>query len=223
MDHAKRRFTRHAAKHRQRDEMVATCRHRGDTALRQRGVEALDPIHTVLEVDRVRPDIAKIGTIDQSERRHARDRVHRPDHRRQVAQLARSVPWSGAVRCAGIPGNTNQRHLDLVDARRVQGQVRQPHETRHACKTRHLECGDRGEEIVVRHASYLVNHAIRHQSAVNGTRSNFAASLSCVSGAMAQAGTVERSSCTFSWARRRLSDRPSSCHSPMLRRSPMAG
>ena len=58
MDHAKRRFTRNAAKYRQRDEMVATSRHGGDTAFCQQVIKILDPVHTVLEVDRVRPDIA---------------------------------------------------------------------------------------------------------------------------------------------------------------------
>ena len=161
MDHADRPVGGKAAKHRKRDEMVATGRHRGDAAFPQPGIEFGNSRHTVIKVDGIGPDIAQIGAIHHGKRVHAGDRVHRPDHRRQVAQLARPMARSRPVGGACIPWHADQTHLHLVDARRAHLQMGQAHEARHTGKTWHLHRRYGNEKLVVRHLGSPVPQTFR--------------------------------------------------------------
>ena len=69
-----------AAQHRQRDKVIATCCHWGNAAFADLGVEGGDPRHAVGKIDRVWPDIAKVGAIDRGKGIDPGNRIQRPEH-----------------------------------------------------------------------------------------------------------------------------------------------
>ncbi len=87
----------------------------------------------IVYVHRVDRRVAEIGTVAQVKRPDAGGVVHVARHRRQVADLARSVARAGAVGRAAVPGHADQADIDFVGVSRRD--VRQAHESCNAGET----------------------------------------------------------------------------------------
>ena len=84
-----------------------------------------------------RLNVADVGDVQAVERRHFLEKVIRPDQRRLIPDLARSVARAGAIRRAAVERYSHDRH---VEAFRI-GHVREAHECRRLREARRLKRG----------------------------------------------------------------------------------
>ena len=114
--------------------MISARGQRQDTSRNHILIKRGDPLHRVLNIRRVRPDITKISAVHRLKRTHSAHAMLRADHCRSIAQLARPVAWAGTVRCSAVPRHPDDAHIDIRPARVTARQMRQPHKCRNARK-----------------------------------------------------------------------------------------
>ncbi len=152
MDHAQRAVLGQRPQDGQAAQVIAARGQRHDPRIAHTAVEAFHPGHAVGQVCRVGGHVAQIGAVGGLEGPRPGRAVLGPDHGGKVAQLPRPVAGAGAVGGAAVPGGADQADLHILQARIVQGHMREPHEGGHTRKARQVETGDGLEEGIAHEA-----------------------------------------------------------------------
>ena len=148
------------AQDRQAAQMVAAAGQRQNSRRANPGIKRLHPRHGVHQIARIGGDVAQIGAARKVERGHPGRAILRPDHRRGIAQLARSMARARPIGGTAVPRSPDQTDLDIGQTRIVQRHMRQSHERRDPGESRQIKARDRPKERIL-----LVCHCISFRRA----------------------------------------------------------